>query len=251
MSFTNYFVRCDSFRMPCLYRYWLISLATKGTKYLIAFSQLFDDFGPKLPFLPAINRLLMFVENCHWSEKKKKKTTYQAQKRRFTARIILCFVRKCVGIELCLVFLFAFSIKWFCLFETVASHYFCILLSYSMPEYFLPSNLLAFFLSHSLFEFRFLVEFVSHSQSLNNFIIFFFLSFSCYCNFFTDLVPVFYGLFVFSFRFSYIFISFTLRFAQFWINKFEYLHRVFSQTFRFGNFPFHFIFSCHFISDIW
>lgn len=50
--------------------------------------------------------------------------------------------------------------------------------------------------------------------------------------------------------YNFFFISFTLRFAQFWINKFEYLHRVFSQTFRFGNFPFFQFFSL-FISDIW
>lgn len=49
----------------------------------------------------------------------------------------------------------------------------------------------------------------------------------------------FYHFFQLFHRFGSSFLRYSfLRFAQFWINKFEYLHRVFSQTFRFGNFPF-------------
>lgn len=46
--------------------------------------------------------------------------------------------------------------------------------------------------------------------------------------------------------FSLSFPILCLVLAQFWINKFEYLHRAFSQTFRFGNFLF-FVYSIYFL----
>lgn len=64
------------------------------------------------------------------------------------------------------------------------------------------------------------------------------LYFYHFFNFFVDFGSSFFFVH-FIFFFHSLWISFLcLTLAHFWINKFEYLHRVFSQTFRFGNFLF-------------
>lgn len=64
------------------------------------------------------------------------------------------------------------------------------------------------------------------------------LYFYHFFNFFVDFGSSFFFVH-FVFFFHSLWISFLcLTLAHFWINKFEYLHRVFSQTFRFGNFLF-------------